>query len=84
MVNSWRENGHVAEVAILMEGEWSCYRSGHFIGGRMVMLRCGFMEEECSFYRGAHFNGHMYILLYSMVNCGVLFLVYIVYLNSYL
>ena len=23
---------------ILMEGEWSCYRSGHFIGGRMVML----------------------------------------------
>ena len=45
------------------------------------MLRCGFMEEECSFYRGAHFNGHMYILLYSMVNCGVLFLVYIVYLT---
>ena len=34
-----RENGHVTEVAIIMEGEWSCYRSGHFIGGRMVMLR---------------------------------------------
>ena len=31
-------NGHVTEVAILMEGEWSCYRSGHFIGGSMVML----------------------------------------------
>ena len=33
------ENGHVTEVASLMEGEWSCYRSGHFNGGRMVMLR---------------------------------------------
>ena len=22
-----------------MEGEWSRYRSGHFIGGRMVMLQ---------------------------------------------
>ena len=21
---SWRENGHVTEVACLMEGEWSC------------------------------------------------------------
>ena len=25
-------------VVTLMEGEWSCYRSGHFNGGRMVML----------------------------------------------
>ena len=33
-VVSWRENGHVTEVAILMEGEWPCYRSSHFIGGR--------------------------------------------------
>ena len=24
-----RENGHFTEVASLMEGEWSCYRSGH-------------------------------------------------------
>ena len=24
-----RENGHVTEVASLMEGEWSCYRGGH-------------------------------------------------------
>ena len=23
----------------LMEGEWSCYRGGHFNGGRMVMLQ---------------------------------------------
>ena len=26
---SWRENGYVTEVVNLMEGEWSCYRSGH-------------------------------------------------------
>ena len=42
-------NGHVTEVASLMEGEWSCYslmegewlcyRGGHFNGGRMVMLQ---------------------------------------------
>ena len=35
----WRENGHVTEVACLMEGEWSCYRSGQFNGIRMVMLQ---------------------------------------------
>ena len=35
----WRENGHVTEVACLMEGEWSCYRGGHFKGRSMVMLR---------------------------------------------
>ena len=29
-----RENDHVTEIASLMEGEWPCYRSGHFIGGR--------------------------------------------------
>ena len=42
-------NGHVTEVASLMEeelpyyslmeGEWLCYRGGHFNGGRMVMLQ---------------------------------------------
>ena len=26
------------EVANLMEGTWSCYKSGHFNEGRMVML----------------------------------------------
>ena len=35
----WRENCHVTEVVTLMEREWSCYRSGHFNGGRMVMLQ---------------------------------------------
>ena len=77
-----------------MEGEWSCYRGGHFNGGRMVMLQTwslywrenghvmdvvNFMDGEWSFYRGAHFSGHMYISL-SMVNPGVLFL-YTVYLT---
>ena len=78
MVNSWRENGHITEVAILMEGEWSCYRSGHFIGGENghVMDVVSFIEGNVSFYRGAHFNGHMYILLHSMVSHGVLFLIY--------
>ena len=32
------ENDHVTEIASLMEGEWSCYRSGHFNEGRTVML----------------------------------------------
>ena len=32
-------NGHVTEVVSLMEGEWLCYRGGHFNGGRMVMLQ---------------------------------------------
>ena len=27
------------EVVTLMVGEWSCYRSGHFNGGGMVMLQ---------------------------------------------
>ena len=27
------ENGHVTEVVTLMEGEWSCYRSGRLKGG---------------------------------------------------
>ena len=29
----------VTEVVSLMEGEWSCYRSGQFNEGRMVMLQ---------------------------------------------
>ena len=27
--HQFRENGHVTEVASLMEIEWSCYRGGH-------------------------------------------------------
>ena len=33
------EHGHVTEVASLVQGEWSYYRSGHFNGGRMVTLQ---------------------------------------------
>ena len=48
------EYGHVTEVAILMEGEWSCYRGGQF-NGRMVMLqRWSLMEGEWSCYRSGH------------------------------
>ena len=42
MLQRWskcRENGHVTEVVSLMEAEWSCYRSGQFNGGRMVILQ---------------------------------------------
>ena len=36
-----------------MEREWSCYRSGHFNEGRMVMLqRWSLMEGEWSCNRG--------------------------------
>ena len=38
-VVSWRKNGHVTEVASLMEGKWFCYKGGLFNGGGMVMLR---------------------------------------------
>ena len=30
------ENGHVAEVASLMEEVWSCYRGGQFNGRSML------------------------------------------------
>ena len=38
------------EVASLMEGEWSCYRGGHFNGGRMVVTKVAtcLMEGEWS------------------------------------
>ena len=45
-----------------MEGEWSCYRSGHFNEGRMDMLqRWCLMEGEWSCYRGGIMkeNGHV-------------------------
>ena len=50
-----------------MEGEGSCYRSGHFNEGRMVMLQkwpgrmvvmevASLMERAWSCYRSGHFN----------------------------
>ena len=28
----------ILRLSLLLEGEWSCYRGGHFKGGRLVML----------------------------------------------
>ena len=67
-VVSWRESGHVMEVASLMEngfvtnaacsmeGEWSCYGGGQFNGGRMVMLRIMSLEwrEKCQRVMSCH------------------------------
>ena len=46
-----RENGHVTEVASLMEGEWSCYGGGQF------------REGEWSCYRGGPFNRGRIVML---------------------
>ena len=35
----WRENGYFTEMFTFMEGQWSCYGTGQFNGGRIVMLR---------------------------------------------
>ena len=38
-----------------MEGEWLCYRGGHFNGGKMVMLQVVTLKEgEWSCYGGGH------------------------------
>ena len=42
-----------------MEGKWSRYRGGQFIGRRMVML----VEGEWLCYRGGHFNGGKMVTL---------------------
>ena len=63
----------------LMEGEWSCYRGGHFNGarewscyrggqfngGRMVMLDrvVSLMEGEWLCYGGGQFNGGSMVML---------------------
>ena len=75
-----------------MEGEWSCFRGGHFNGGRMVMLQkwslywreyvmdvVSFMEREWPFHRGAHFNVHM-----SIVVLCFLYTVYLTFKSPYL
>ena len=47
----WREHCHVTELDS-SKREWSCSESGHFNGGRMVMLQITLMEGELSCYRG--------------------------------
>ena len=60
-----------------MEGAWSCYRGGHFNGGRMVMLQkwslylienghievVSFMEGKWSSYGGGQFKGGRMVML---------------------
>ena len=55
-------NGHVKEVASLMEGDWFCYKGGLFNGGGMVMEVGSFMGEEWSCYGGGQFNGGIMIM----------------------
>ena len=73
----WKENGHVTEVASfngrrmvmlqrwsLMEGEWSCYRSGHQWreNGHVTEVE-SLMEGEWFCYRGGRFNGGGFVML---------------------
>ena len=55
----------VTEVVSLIEGEWSCYRGGHFNGEKMVTLQrwSVFSEGEWSCYRGSPFNGRRMVML---------------------
>ena len=38
-------NGHVKEVASLMEGKWFCYGGGQFKGGRRVDIEVASLIE---------------------------------------
>ena len=57
MASLGRENVHVMVVVSSMEAEWSCYKGGHFNGGRMVMEVTILNEVEWLCYRGSLFNG---------------------------
>ena len=48
-----------------MDGACSCYRSGHFNEGRMVMLQKSpvLMEGEWSCYGGGQFKGGRMVML---------------------
>ena len=55
---SWRENGHIIDVASLKKGEWSCY-GRHFNGRKNghVTEVVTLMEGEWSCYRGGLMEG---------------------------
>ena len=61
----WSENGHITEVANLMEGEWSCYRGSQSNGGETghVTDVVSLMDGEWSCKRGGQFNGGRMIML---------------------
>ena len=53
----------------LIEGKGSCYRGGHFNGGRMVTLEVTLMEQKWSCYRGGSSgmeNGHVTVVVSLM------------------
>ena len=71
------KNCHATEVVSLMEGQWSCYREGHFNRGRMVILQRWSLQwrenghvtelvsvgrENCC-YRIGQFNGGSMVML---------------------
>ena len=58
MLQRWSlmEGCYVTEVDSLIEGKGSCYRGGHFNGGRMVTLQVTLMEGKWSYYRGRQFR----------------------------
>ena len=47
-----------------MEGEWSCYRGGHFNGRSMVIEVVSLMEGEWSCYRGEQVEGERMVILW--------------------
>ena len=42
---SWREHGHVTEVAHLMKGEWSCYGGDSLMEGDIMTAKS--LVEGC-------------------------------------
>ena len=76
------------QVVILMEGEWLCYRGGHFNGESMIMLRrssvewnenghvtevASLNEGKWSCYKVGQFNeGSMVMLLKWPINRGTM------------
>ena len=51
-------------MVTLIEGKWSRYRGGQFIGRTMVMLQMWpVLEGACSFYIGGQFNGRRMVML---------------------
>ena len=71
----------VTEVVSLIEGEWSCYRGGHFNGEKMVTLPrwsvywkenghvtevVTLMEGKWSCYRSGNFNGGRMVMSWRL------------------
>ena len=46
-----------------MEEEWSCYRGGHFNGGKKVMLQLVSVGRENGYVTDGQFNGGRMVIL---------------------